>query len=251
LLFATIALAAVAALAVRALSARTHQEGGGSQTHRGAEQGEGAGPDGRAADAKAGAGAGRNDRGAGAHKGAGVPLRGGPRRVGVGGAGSATRDAETVARTGEEPGNLTAAGRFAPDAGLVGRAGGGAAGENLAEESAADESAIGAASAGVAGAASDSAAASVAPVGLDPDARTQIRLVRPLSPSEQLDHAATVHDLIVIRRDDLRRELADAERAGDRAAAERLRRQIERLSHAERQARRLVEEAARRAQPQE
>lgn len=77
--------------------------------------------------------------------------------------------------------------------------------------------------------------------------RTELHLIRPLTPAEELELASGLHDLIILLRDDLRRSLEQARRERNRAAIARIERQLAHLDAAEPQARRLVEEAAARA----
>jgi len=69
----------------------------------------------------------------------------------------------------------------------------------------------------------------------EPPARTTLRIDRPLTPSDQLDYVAGAHDLMVIRRDDLRQRLAQLEASGqgDSDQANRVRWELERLAQAE------------------
>jgi hypothetical protein len=75
-----------------------------------------------------------------------------------------------------------------------------------------------------------------------------VRLDHPPTPEEQVEHAGRLHDLVILRRDEVRHRLAEAERAGSPEVA-RLRRELARLDAAEPGARQTAEAAARRARP--
>jgi len=89
-----------------------------------------------------------------------------------------------------------------------------------------------------------------APAGAtEPRAPAVLRIEAPRTAAERMDYAAGLHDLVVLRGDDLRNRLAELERTGqgDSPQAGRIRWEIARLEQAEPGARAQVEELAEEA----
>lgn len=99
--------------------------------------------------------------------------------------------------------------------------------------------------AGAAGAGGASASATPLPPAavpsVDPLARPAVVLDHPPTPEEQLDRASRVYDYIILRRDDVRRRIAEVERSDDQSELERLRRELAGLEESAPAAHRRVE----------
>jgi hypothetical protein len=70
--------------------------------------------------------------------------------------------------------------------------------------------------------------------------------IPPLTTEQQLEYASQLHDLIILRRDDLRRQREEAEQRGDRAAIARIDHELESLDRGETHAREHVGDLAAR-----